>query len=245
MSVNNPTPRIVRRSVRRAGLTLLELALVVSILAILTALVVPGMTGQQEQTRSTVARASMATLREVISNRYLPEMGELPRPNASDATRASSDPLLPIPPQLHFLFVNSRQYVITANPPYVAFSDFDATTRIGWNGPYTMNSMATYPDPTAARFPNDANNGTLKWGDDYGFTSQYGLKGDFCVNDPWGSPIVIVVKNHAHGSLNLQTAYLASAGPNRKLDQATWTTNLDGTLNSGDDIALPIKTTNY
>ncbi|MBU4604352.1 MAG: prepilin-type N-terminal cleavage/methylation domain-containing protein [Proteobacteria bacterium] len=50
------TPRC-HSSSRHRGLTLLELVMVVSILAILTALIVPGMNDQQEETRKTVAKA--------------------------------------------------------------------------------------------------------------------------------------------------------------------------------------------
>lgn len=53
------------RRVRR-GLTLLELVMVVSILAILTALVVPGMTDQQEETRRTVAKNVVQEVRDAV-----------------------------------------------------------------------------------------------------------------------------------------------------------------------------------
>ena len=67
--------------------------------------------------------------------------------------------------------------------------------------------------------------------------------GDLTVADPWGSPIVVAVVSQSHGSGTqlLYTAYVVSAGPNKTLDMATWGSNTDGSLNSGDDIAQPIK----
>ena len=61
--------------------------MVVSILAILTALVVPGFTGQMEDTRKMAAKATVQNLRNTIADRYLDDMSALPSPNALDATR--------------------------------------------------------------------------------------------------------------------------------------------------------------
>jgi len=238
-----------RNSASRAGLTLLELVMVVSILAILTALVVPGMSDQQEETRKTVARATLQELRDVIANRYAQDMVSpivsLPVPHPSDSVRnatvgqatGTSTTALP---QLHFLFVNPNQYDFDTTPPYMAVSDYDPQTRIGWNGPYVMQKATTYPNPTNVRFPKDPNN-TGDWAS-YGFTNMFGQPGDFSINDPWGSPFVIYIFPQLHGGTTAYTAYLTSAGPNRALDVASWSINADGTLNSGDDLALAIKT---
>jgi prepilin-type N-terminal cleavage/methylation domain-containing protein len=233
---------------RRGGLTLLELVMVVSILAILTALVVPGMNDQQEETRRTVARATLQELRDVIANRYAQDLVSpivsLPVPHASDTVRNAATPQATgtsttALPQLHFLFVNPNQYHTSSNPPYLAVNDYDQQTKIGWNGPYVMMKSTTYPNPTAVRFTKDPNN-TDTW-EEHGFTTTFGQPGDFCVNDPWGSPYVIIIRATSHGGSTAYTAYLTSAGFNRRLDQASWTTNADGTLNSGDDLTLPIK----
>jgi type II secretory pathway pseudopilin PulG len=238
-------------------LTLLELVMVVSILAILTALIVPGMGDQQEETRKTVARATLHELRDVIANRYMQDMANtanvsttstvgriaLPQPDrANDVSGRISTTAIQadgstggIVPQLHFLFVNPH-YHSSSTPPYVAVSDYDAQTRIGWNGPYVGQKMTLYPNPGNPRFPQDPNNAN-DWSD-YGFTERYGQAGDFCVNDPWGSPYVIHVRLNG----TVYTAYVVSAGPNRKLDTGTWNNSGDGgSLNSGDDLALAIK----
>jgi prepilin-type N-terminal cleavage/methylation domain-containing protein len=249
--------RAARSALSRRGLTLLELVMVVSILAILTALVVPGMTDQQEETRKTVARATLQELRDVIANRYMQDMANtvnpattgaiaLPQPNRTydSGTRVTTTQVdgsvAGVIPQLHFLFVNPNQYVSTATTQYAAVGDYDPQSRVGWNGPYVMTKSTAYPNPTNVRFTNDPNN-TQTWAT-YGFTTQFGLAGDYCVNDPWGSPYVTIIRSIPHGSSTLYTAYLVSAGPNRKLDHvAGWSYNVDGTLNSGDDLTLAIK----
>ena len=262
LSTNDGLTTVVPRpAAGRRGLTLLELVMVVSILAILTALVVPGMTDQQEVTRAAVARSSVQEIRDAIANRYSQDMADpmnthgLPRPyfisgsaTSIDNSRvttilASAAPAsqLKYIPQLQYLFVNPRQFDATATPRYAAVKDYDASTRLGWNGPYVMSKTSTYPNPSSARFPNDPND-TRTWAD-FGFTEAYGLPGDLTVADPWGSPIVVAVVSQSHGSGTqlLYTAYVVSAGPNKTLDMATWGSNTDGSLNSGDDIAQPIK----
>jgi Tfp pilus assembly protein PilE len=217
--------------------------MVVSILAILTALVVPGMTDQSEETRKTVARATLQEVRDIIANRYMENMGEMPQPvltgTGSDATRLTAT--LQVTgtsvtklPQLHFLFVNPRQYDSTSATPYLAINDFDQQSRIGWNGPYMMPKATTYPNPTARRFATDPNN-TLTWAE-YGFTTTFGQAGDQTIMDPWGSPYVIKVRSVPHGSSTAYTAYVVSAGFDRKID-----TSADGTEATGDDLLLPIK----
>lgn len=236
----------MNRSLRssRRGMTLLELAMVVSILAILTALVVPGFTGQMEDTRRMAAKATVQNLRNVVADRYLDDLQALPSPNLLDTARRSGAAQLPLllpndVPQLHFLFVNPNQYASGSTPQYVAVRDYDPSSRIGWNGPYVMNVSSTYPNPAAVRFPNDPNN-TQTWAD-YGFTTSFGQPGDFAQYDPWGSPIVIVLKQQTHGTANVVTEYVVSAGPNRKLDHASWSFNTDGSLNGGDDTALAVR----
>jgi prepilin-type N-terminal cleavage/methylation domain-containing protein len=231
----------LRRAGRRAGLTLLELVMVVSILAILTALVVPGMTDQSEETRKTVARATMQVVRDIIANRYLENMGEMPQPvlTGTDTTRLSAT--LQVTgtattklPQLQFLFVNPRQYDASSATPYLAINDFDPQARIGWNGPYMMTKSTTYPNPTARRFATDPND-TRTWAD-FGFTTTFGQAGDFTIMDPWGSPYVIIVRSVAHGSSTAYSAYVVSAGFNRTLE-----TTAVGSAATGDDILLKIR----
>lgn len=248
------TNKIPHRRTSRSGLTLLELVMVVSILAILTALVVPGMGDQQEETRRTVARATMQDLRDVIANRYMQDMSHtvltattgavaLPQPNrlVPDSLRVTSTSVQAdgstagVIPQLHFLFVNPNQYDAGSTPQYMAVNDYDSQSKIGWNGPYVMTKTTTYPDPDEPRFPKDPN-ATQDWSG-YGFTTQFGEFGDFTVMDPWGSPYVIIIRNQLHGGSTAYTANLVSGGPNRRLE----TTDV-GTAPTGDDLLLPIKT---
>lgn len=248
-----PSPR---RLALRRGLTLLELVMVVSILAILTALIVPGMNDQQEETRKTVAKATLKELRDVIANRYMQDMSHtanplltgkvaLPQPNRQldtsgrISTTQADGTVAGLVPQMHFLFVNPSQYDGTATTKYVGVADYDPNVRIGWNGPYVLTQASVYPNPNNVRFTSDPTN-TGTWSS-YGFTTQFGQAGDYAINDPWGSPYVTIIGQATHGGNPLYTAYVVSAGPNRRLDNGSWTYNVDGTLNSGDDLTLAIK----
>jgi prepilin-type N-terminal cleavage/methylation domain-containing protein len=247
-------PATKRLGVRR-GLTLLELVMVVSILAILTALIVPGMGEQQEETRRVAARVTLQGLRDEIANRYMQDMGHtvnplitgkaaLPQPNRTlDASGRISTTQIDgstagLVPQLHFLFVNPNQYDGAATTKYVGVPDFDPNVKIGWNGPYVLQKSSVYPNPNNVRFSSDPTN-TGTWSS-YGFTSLYGQPGDYTINDPWGSPIVTIIYQTTHGGVPLYSAYLVSAGPNRRLDNSSWTFNSDGTLNTGDDLTMKI-----
>ena len=228
MKTHSPALRLAKS---RRALTLLELVMVVSILAVLTAMVVPGMNAQNEETRAAVARKSMQDLRDTITNRYLVDMGDLPRANAADSNRIPSLSSTALP-QLHFLFVNPRQmYGSGATITYTSVNDYDATTRVGWNGPYVGTTPAKYPTITARRFPKDPND-TRTWSD-CGFTVNQGLLNDQTLNDPWGSPYTIQLMSQTLGSDTILSEYLTSAGPNRAMD--TWSYNVDGSLSSGDD----------
>lgn len=245
---------------RRRGLTLLELVMVVSILAILTALVVPGMTDQKESTSLLVAKANVQKVRDVIVNRYMSDMTDslgyqgLPRVNTTntgggpvvaDSTRVVTDTgagtaaQLAYLPQLYFLFVNPRQYDATSGvvQRYAAIPDYDASTRLGWNGPYLEPTSTTYPNPTDRRFPKDTND-TRTWAN-FGFTAAYGQPGDLTLTDPWNSPIVISIQSTSHAGSVMYTAYVVSAGPNKVLELTADAST--GAIAAGDDIYLPVK----
>ena len=226
----------------RRALTLLELVMVVSILAVLTAMVVPSMTNQQEETRMTVARTSVSDLRNTIANRYLQDLNDMPRGAAAEASSRASEAVSSVSrcmPQLHFLFVNPNTYQSTTSPPYLSINDYDQSTRLGWNGPYSMSSMSKYPNPTDKRLTKNLND-TRTWSD-FGFTNTYGNVGDHAQLDPWGSPFVIVTKDHTHGTAAVRSEFVVSAGPNLTLDIANWAF-INGTLDSKDDLALLIRT---
>lgn len=234
MKTSSSSPRLAKA---RRALTLLELVMVVSILAVLTAMVVPGMNAQNEETRAAVARKSMQDLRDTITNRYLVDMGDLPRANIADSNRGGSA----APPQLHFLFVNPRQmYGSGTAITYTSVNDYEPTTRIGWNGPYIGTTTSKYPDITQRRFPKDPTN-TDTWTAS-GFTSDYGFMNDMTLNDPWGSPYVISLVTQTMGSDTILSEYVVSAGPNRVMNRASWTFNTDGTPNdTKDDLVLLIR----
>lgn len=244
---------------RRRGLTLLELVMVVSILAILTALVVPGMSSQQETTRATAAVTAVKNVSDIISNKYSQDMADtlgyqgLPRVNTrmtsggpvvDDSTRVSTatggtTQQLFYLPQLCFLFVNPRQFdaTLAVGQRYAAIPDYDPSVKLGWDGPYIKNPGTTYPNPADRRFPKDPND-TRVWSD-FGFTLAHGQVGDPAMLDPWGSPIVISILTQTHGGVNMYSAYVVSAGPNKVLDTAVNTTS--GAIEAGDDVVRLVK----
>jgi prepilin-type N-terminal cleavage/methylation domain-containing protein len=240
-------------AMRRQGLTLLELIVVLVILVALAGLVVPQLTGTNKQAAITATNQSMKQLQTVITNRYFVDMQStstiaagvvalgpsilgLPSPNVADGTgRVVINTIGTATnyPQMHFLFVNplsfsGSQYY--ANPTYIA------TTGIGWNGPYLMSSGGVYPDPSAVR-PGDAQNQT--WSH-YGFTSSYGSIGDSAVFDAWGSPIVMQLpplSSTDDATHSERYARLVSAGPDGLL-ATTASVHYPSLVSCGDDIVV-------
>lgn len=183
-----------------AGLTLLELIVVLVILAALAGMVIPQLTGTNKQAALAVTAQSMKQLQTLISNRYYvdmlatstaslsggvlvvsagPAIPGLPSANVADATRV-------VNPQIQFLFFNPLSY--SSGHYYANPSTTYSSTGMGWNGPYLLSGVAgTYPDSSVAR-PSDPSGQT--WGS-LGYTSTYGLPGDATIVDAWGGPIVI------------------------------------------------------
>ncbi len=150
------------RGVRRCGLTLLELVVVMMILVALASLVVPLIGNLVGDSRGDVTRQSLTEIRNVVANMYWDDMGKkLPWPDPvakQPATRKDH-------PQLRYLFVNP----LSEN----TIRDHDPAYRRGWRGPYLMNPGFQFPLPNA------------------NFTDYYGQEGDPAVIDGWGNPIVI------------------------------------------------------
>ena len=238
---------------KRRGLTLLELVVVLVILVALATVVVPliGPFGSQSQAIST--RENLARLQELIVNRYMVDMHdasgnpELPRPGHKGNTDGR-----PNHPQLRYLFVNpgpgwsdAATTDTSAETPF-ASSDTTLLSRRRWNGPYITHQGARY----------QINNGTspLDATKTIGFSNVYGLgdtvdsstgeitaPGDPTVFDAWANPIVIQVPNTSGGTTPTSTdakyARLVSAGSNGVLDTSE-SVRMPTASERGDDVIM-------
>ena len=178
------------RKMKRHGVTLLELGVVLAILAALASVAVLNSGALLQDSRGDVTRQSLTRLRDVIAQTYWQDANQtLPQRNVN---------VTPVPtgrmttPQLRYLFINSltENTTVTYNPAY----------RLGWRGPYlAANTGSVYAINTAT-----------------GFVEQYGENGDPAVMDGWGNPIVIQNPGLTpDGALDVR---LVSAGPNGKVD---------------------------
>lgn len=154
------TARVKRRTFR-AGLTLLELLIVLVVIAVLAGLVVPILTHHGDRSRTTATEASLSELRDVITQYWRDFDKSLPQSGGSS-------------PQTLYLFVNPDTYG-DGNP---ATTDQDQTYdphyKLGWRGPYVSQATGTYSESIAD-----------------GFDSTYGTDGEPALIDAWGQPIVI------------------------------------------------------
>jgi len=208
--------------VKRRGLTLLELLVVLLILIALATIVVPtiGMFGSKSQQVTT--RENLLRLQELLVDRYLPDMNELPRP--SDLT---GPPARVNHPQLRYLFVNPDTEDITKTAGATLLSVRK------WNGPYVKHGGARYQLDAAK-----------------GFDAAYGVgdavapavvRGDPAILDAWGRPIVIQEPDESGGyaPTDEERTYtrLVSAGPNGVIDTLL-TVLMPTDVERGDDILI-------
>ena len=187
------------KSPHSKGLTLAELLIVIAILCLLATLIVPALSNYLSDSRGDVTRQSLANLRDVIADAYWQDrvglnsnnmnISVLPQPNSNK----SPDRVIGgvVYPQMAFLFLNPNH-----QPPDTV-SDYDPVYRVGWRGPYVVNSSGTY---------------TVTGTGKTDFTTQYGLTGDPTVLDGWGRPIVIQCPGLALDGVGLDVR-LVSAGP--------------------------------
>jgi prepilin-type N-terminal cleavage/methylation domain-containing protein len=191
---------------KRRGLTLLELLVVLAILVSLATIIVPviGHLGRKSQELAT--RENLLRLQDLISNQYWADMGELPRPLLDTAGKDPKGRARSNTPQLRYLFVNPD----TEEPTKTTGATLLAKRH--WNGPYVRHGGARYQidnavDPVTL-FPR-------------GFTDSYGLgdetgtpalPGDPTILDAWGRPVVIQVPTTSGFTDNWKYARLVSAG---------------------------------
>lgn len=208
---------------KRQGLTLLELVVVLTVLVALATVAVMSSGALLQDARGDVTRQSLTRLRDTIAQTYWQDAGgNLPQRNTS---------VTPVPsgrmttPQLRYLFINpATENALTTSEVLgggVANTDtvntYNPAYRLGWRGPYLVpNNNAAYTINTLA-----------------GFLEQYGETGDPAVLDGWGNPIVIQCPGLApDGALDVR---LVSAGPNGIV-------NIDPTVSTATLLANPSLT---
>lgn len=170
---------------RRRGLTLLELVITLVILLALSTMVIPVLSWIGQRSQAVATQDNLVRLREVLVNRYYPDMGELPRPRAELTSGGAATRLNH--PQLVYLFVNPDKHEDALG----TVNDFDVATNMlagrRWQGPYVTHSGSEY-------FVTDSD-ADLAAGTNY--TARYGAGdavtrvGDPTVIDAWGNPIVV------------------------------------------------------
>jgi type II secretory pathway pseudopilin PulG len=181
------------RYTRRSGLTLVELLIVMVILIALGGLLLPMISGTTQDAKATATQANLQSLATTIARYRTDNNGQVPFPGPLGVSQGR-----PPVPQLRYLFVNPGTAVTdptseTAAPSYNPFS------KLGWNGPYVLGGIGTYPNPSTPQVAAQ------------GFTTEFGNSGDPCVMDGWLNPIVLVRFTDASG---ITHAWLQSAGPN-------------------------------
>ena len=221
-----PTNADFRQRRARNGLTLLELLVVLVILLALSTMLIPTIGWMGERSQEVATLENLHRLREMLTNRYLLDMGELPRPRAELVT--AGDRL--DHPQMMWLFVNPDTYDDGDDSnDWTATSTNTANGRPmtvlsgrQWNGPYVQHSGAEY-------FVTDTDNDPATG---FNFTDRYGLGvwdpstnsriGDPTVVDAWSNPIVIqepdADDNDVISDIERRHTRLVSAGPDNYLD---------------------------
>lgn len=189
----------------RAGLTLVELVVVMVILVALAGIALPLVGTVSDQARIDATNASLHRLQNVILNQYVPDMkgadiwaglnpsGPVIDPDGMPRSASTTAPNVP---QLINLFVNPANGT-TAN-------SYNSVSRLGWKGPYLTSGLSMYPGVNSAAASE-------------GFIATYGATGDQTVIDGWGNPIVIVPVEDTTSASPQYYHVLLSAGPTGSL----------------------------
>lgn len=210
-------------TLRRDGLTLLELLIVLVIMTALGTMLIPSLSWMGGRSQRLATQENLRRIRELLVNEYMIDMGELPRPRI-DLT-VGGTPIRLDHPQLVYLFVNPDTH-----EDGIPGNDFlvQGTILTGrrWQGPYAQHAGMEY-------FVTD-NDTSLVTGTN--FTIRYGVGdpisriGDPTITDAWGHPIVIqepIVTGDVNGDgvVNDEDvrfarlhARLVSAGRNGRVD---------------------------
>jgi general secretion pathway protein G len=186
----------------RAGLTLLEIVIVVAILAILAGFIVPVLNGVAASSKITAAQASLATIRDAI-------MGTPDKPGYYSDTGQ-------LPNTLADLFLQPA-----------GMPSYNRDTNRGWRGPYLFNANGTLGsgnEPQGFIVGASASSYTAPYGipsgnPGYLASEPYGNTGDPVIIDPWGNAIFLQWPTSGSSAVqNQEFVRLISAGPNKTID---------------------------
>lgn len=186
---------------RHRGLTLLELVVVITILAILAGMVVPMLAGTQEQAQVEAAKAGVAELRNALLGGSAAGLSGGAGAGAEVPGFKSDTRQLPL--RMGNLFFN----------PFAAGEDYSGlpelatwkpVTRLGWRGPYIRNPSGRYADTLPVPGPTS-------WTDPA--TAVYARPGDPAMVDPWGRPYVLQLPSTGDAANRFLFARVVSAGP--------------------------------
>lgn len=155
----------LRRPTAHAGLTLLEIVVVVAILATLAGFLVPSLAQFSAQGKTTAAKASLAQIRDAIVGSggqpgYFHDVGTAP--------------------------ISLADLLSTAIPSAPSgIQPFDRDSNLGWRGPYILGGVAIDTAKYNAFHASFKNTSTV---DDY---DDYVQDPDHVILDVWGNPIII------------------------------------------------------
>jgi prepilin-type N-terminal cleavage/methylation domain-containing protein len=198
----------------RGGFTLVELATVVAILAVIAVFVVPRIAGFAIEARETSAKKQMADICEAFvapDSGYISDMGHIPGFSRSYLRIAN----LLISTNLFGEVIdgsdrmrgfrvdeeNGRVKGLAKPSEFVRWND---EARRGWRGPYLKNASGVFPGPDYRRFSDDATAAErgffpqvsglrLPFEFNSGDVSVYGFPGEPAITDPWGNPYVLQI----------------------------------------------------
>jgi len=246
---------------RRHGLTLLELIVVLTILVALATLVIPNLSFLGQKSQAVATQESMQRLQDLLVNRYIPDMGgnsytaptgdattnpyagtnignlvaNLPAPSGVTSLLSSSTLTLSSTLSQSRNPTHPQLRYLFVNPDTETITWTAGTTLLTprrWQGPYIEHTGGTY----------SVSSGTATT--DNNFTNVYGLTGDPTPLDAWGRAIVIQVPTSPDpitGEPGVNFARIVSAGPNGVIDTPENVTmpTLDYTATGrGDDVIL-------
>lgn len=183
---------------KQAGMTLLEITVVLLILLALAGLAMPYIGGTSSKALCDATDVSMANIKRAIMDRYyLDTLGKFP------ADKGSSEF------SLDYLFNQGN------------WQTYDIDTQTGWRGPYLQQGIVLDSAATTYKAANLPPSFTT----DTTYVNKILADSQTVVLDAWGRPIIIQVvdKSNCSSQWGITTdesdcARLVSAGPGRGLD---------------------------